>query len=154
MFLNQACQLGDKDLGGGLLGCESHPSTSRVHLFLNSHIADIKKKNPKVFACHSGEKIFKAEYVSSMHVKCQLGKNYTNVEIYVISYLVGSTRGVESICSANKQGVIILLQEDFDEIMTLILHGVQDRKGKKDKEKRPSQHLCQYTFTLIAPCGL
>lgn len=36
-------------------------------------------------------------------------------------YLVSSTGGVESICSAYKQGVIVLLQEDLDEIVTFIL---------------------------------
>jgi hypothetical protein len=36
-------------------------------------------------------------------------------------YLVSSTGGVESICSAHKQGVIVLLQEDLDEIVTFIL---------------------------------
>ena len=36
-------------------------------------------------------------------------------------YLVSSTGGVESICSAHEQGVIVLLQEDLDEIVTFIL---------------------------------
>lgn len=36
-------------------------------------------------------------------------------------YLVSSTGGVESICSTHKQGVIVLLQEDLDEIVTFIL---------------------------------
>lgn len=47
-----------------------------------------------------------------------------------VSYLVGSARGVESVCSTNKQGVVILLQEDFDEIVTLVLEGVQGGKEK------------------------
>lgn len=52
-------------------------------------------------------------------------------QIPVLPYLVGSTGGVKSICSTNKQGVIILLQEDFDEIVALILQGAQGSKGRK-----------------------
>lgn len=43
-------------------------------------------------------------------------------------YLVSSTGGVESICSAYKQGVIVLLQEDLDEIVTFILGEKREKK--------------------------
>lgn len=43
-------------------------------------------------------------------------------------YLVSSTGGVESICSTHKQGVIVLLQEDLDEIVTFILGEKREKK--------------------------
>lgn len=46
-------------------------------------------------------------------------------------YLVGSTGWVESICSTDKQGVFVLLQEDFDEIVTLVLQGARRERGKQ-----------------------
>lgn len=46
-------------------------------------------------------------------------------------YLVGSTGGVESICTTNKQCVFILLQEDFDEIVTLVL----ERAGRERRKE-------------------
>lgn len=36
-------------------------------------------------------------------------------------YLVGPTGGVESICPTDKQRVLVLLQQDLDEIVTLVL---------------------------------
>lgn len=45
-------------------------------------------------------------------------------------YLVGSAGGVESICSANKQRVVVLLQQHLDEIVTLVL---QKSKGREKK---------------------
>lgn len=44
------------------------------------------------------------------------------------AYLVGPTGGVESVRSAHKQGVFILLQEDFDEVVTLILFLKEKKK--------------------------
>lgn len=45
-------------------------------------------------------------------------------------YLVGSTGRVESIRPANKQCVFVLLQQDFDEIVTLVLERARRERGK------------------------
>lgn len=65
------------------------------------------------------------------------------------SNLVGSTGGVESICSANKQGVVILLQEDFDEIVTLILQGAEARREKRRETGVKNVHgdICSFHNT-------
>lgn len=47
-------------------------------------------------------------------------------------YLVGSTGWVESICTTHKQGVIVLLQEDFDEVVTLVLQGEEEKERYGD----------------------
>lgn len=56
-----------------------------------------------------------------------------------IPYLVGSTGRVESICSTNKQGVFILLQEDFDEIVTFIL-----QEAGREKRKEVHGDICVF----------
>lgn len=53
----------------------------------------------------------------------------------MLPYLVGSTGRIEGICSTNKQGVTVLLQEDFDEIVTLILQGAESRIKEQNREK-------------------
>lgn len=57
-------------------------------------------------------------------------------------YLVGSAGGVESVCSANKQRVVVLLQEHLDEIVTLVL-----QKSKKKREER-NVHLLKRELSL------
>lgn len=72
-------------------------------------------------------------------------KNQECVCMCVRPYLVGSTGGVESICSTNKQGVIILLQEDFDEIVTLVLQGAQvGRERKTEKRNKVHGDICVF----------
>lgn len=51
-------------------------------------------------------------------------------------YLVGPTGGVESIRSTNKQRVFILLQQNLDEIVTLVLE--RQRKGNILTFKSPA----------------
>lgn len=49
------------------------------------------------------------------------------------SYLVGSAGGIERVCSAYEQRVFILLQEDFDEIVTLVLQGPRGEREREEK---------------------
>lgn len=51
--------------------------------------------------------------------------------VRVQPYLVGSAGGVESICSANKQRVFVLLQQHLDEIVTLVLRKSKRRENKE-----------------------
>lgn len=58
-------------------------------------------------------------------------------------YLVGSAGGVESVCSANKQRVVVLLQEHLDEIVTLVL-----QKSKSGEKKEREVHLLKGELSL------
>lgn len=58
-------------------------------------------------------------------------------------YLISSTGRVESICSAYKQGVIILLEKDLDEIVAFIL-----QKGKQ-AEKRTRKYDASVTKSAL-----
>lgn len=63
-------------------------------------------------------------------------------------YLVGLAGGVESICSANKQRVFILLQQHLDEVVAFVL-----QKSKKREEEREFASLERGTFIVEARCG-
>lgn len=63
-------------------------------------------------------------------------------------YLVGSAGGVESICSANKQRVFILLQQHLDEVVALVL-----QKSKKRGEEREFASFERGAFIVKARCG-
>ena len=161
---NRACQStpGDKDIGGA--PAELWKSSIYVHRLiaqprtstcLRLHVKNIvcvcacvcvcecvteerkERRHRKRSAC--------AEYVWRMPViKVEKGQRAPKssffmcvcvcVRVCVSLYLVGSTGGVESICSTNKQGVIILLQEDFDEIVTLVLQGAGRERRKKVRD--------------------
>ncbi len=59
--------------------------------------------------------------------------------VCLCTHLVGSTGGVESVCSTNKQGVLVLLQEDFDEIVTLVL-----QEAGRERRKEVRAEICVF----------
>lgn len=114
---------------------------------------EVKKKKLEMRVCVCVEqhkkgnvwRNFKTLRAACMTFICHSG---TFMKIHLLPYLVGSTGGIESVCSTNKQGVIILLQEDFDEIVTLVLRGMQGRIRHKDKKKRKKSTVTFVTSLL------